>query len=78
MMVAMEDRESRLEAVCEQVDVQKCLRLLGTDLIAGLDRMEARLDSIEAKLRVTLILAIVMAGLAWVNLIVLIVLIVRG
>ena len=73
MMVTMEDRESRLEAGCERVDVQKRLRLLGTDLIVGLDRIEARLDSMETKLKVILILTIVMALFTWVNLAVLVV-----
>ena len=72
-MVTMEDRESRLEAGYGQVNVQKRLRLLGTDLIAGLDRIEARLDSMEAKLNVILILTIVIACLVWINLVILIV-----
>ena len=72
-MVTMEDRESRLEAGYGQVNVQKRLRLLGTDLIAGLDRIEARLDSMEAKLNVILILTIVIACLVWISLVILIV-----
>lgn len=70
-MVTTGDSEPGLEADYDQVDgrvvdLRGSVCRLRTDLIAGLDRM-------EAKLNVILILTIVIACLAWVNLVILIV-----
>lgn len=76
-MVTTDDRGSGLEEAVGQVDgraadLQESVFRLRTDLIAGLDRMEARLDRMEFLLKVILILTLITLGFTWVNLILLI------